>query len=56
MMHEDIVKKITIERGEIGERNVRDEIVLELANLFVSAAVCLGIGLIAWVALRWILQ
>lgn len=56
MMHEDILKKMTIERGKIGERNVKAEAAREIANRLIYSALGLGIALVLATLLRWVLQ
>lgn len=57
MMHEDILKRITVARGEIGEGNVRSEMrMIVWGNRLCIGTLGLGLVLVATIIIRWVAQ
>jgi hypothetical protein len=56
MIHEDILKRMTISRGEIGERNARIDNAREVASRITVAILGLGVVLLMWMAVRVVLS
>lgn len=57
MMHEDIIKRMTIERGRVGEAKMRRDLrIAQWSDRICIGAAGLGVALIVTIILRWIIQ